>query len=171
MVFGKHLDLQCRIQGGKKGARAPPPPRPKKNVLKSALNSPKIYWKTGACSPGQSLSHRVPPPPPRQEIPGSAPDLESLLATCIAASKNRRFDDDADVTSTGDRLPHHQRQSIISVCHTRIPRACLEIKLEMMGFIAPIQPPQAPVRWQKEDTIAFVEKQDLSKGTLYIAER
>ncbi|XP_030838059.1 methylosome subunit pICln [Strongylocentrotus purpuratus] len=40
----------------------------------------------------------------------------------------------------------------------------------MMGFIAPIQPPQAPVRWQKEDTIAFVEKQDLSKGTLYIAE-
>ncbi|XP_063967082.1 methylosome subunit pICln-like [Lytechinus pictus] len=40
----------------------------------------------------------------------------------------------------------------------------------MMGFIASIQPPQSSVRWQKDDTIAFVEKQDLSKGTLYIAE-
>lgn len=62
-------------------------------------------------------------------------------------------------------------QPIISGCRMRIPRACLEIEPEMMGFIAPVQPPQAPVRWQKEDTIAFVEKQDLSKGTLYIAER
>ena len=62
---------QTYSSGGSRGVkRGHVPPRPKKNVLKSALNSPKIYWKTGACPPGQSLSHRV---PPRQEIPGSAP--------------------------------------------------------------------------------------------------
>ncbi|XP_071479371.1 methylosome subunit pICln-like [Diadema antillarum] len=39
-----------------------------------------------------------------------------------------------------------------------------------MGFINPVQPPIGPVVWQGAGTSAFVEKQDLEQGTLFIAE-
>ena len=81
--------IQWRIQGRKRGHV--PPPRPPQNMLKSALNSPKIYWKTGVPPPRQiSFPPCAPPPPPHP--PGKKfldPPLISHLICCVSPLASR----------------------------------------------------------------------------------